>query len=65
MLTAADSSDDIKRLIDKIYQMRKAGLADAGEFSTENLSFKVLRNLGYLDKIRTAYNHLQDQELGL
>lgn len=65
VLTAADSSDDVKRIVDKIYQMRKAGLADGGEFSTENLTFKVLRNLGYLDKLRTAYNHIQDQELGL
>ena len=65
VLAAADSPDEVNRTVDKIYQMRKAGLADAGEFSTENLSFKILRNLGYLDKLRAAYNHLQDQELGL
>jgi hypothetical protein len=45
--------------------MRKSGLATAGEYSTENLAFKILRNIGYIEKIHKAYIAQQDQELSL
>jgi len=50
-------SDDEKRfdaadkLKDKIKKMRQASLESGGEYSTENLVFKTLRNNGYLDKL--------------
>ena len=52
---SSDNTEHIKRIIDKISAMRKAGLARAGEFSTENLAFKILRNIGYIEKIHKAY----------
>jgi len=45
--------------------MRGEGLAREGEFSVENLAFKVLRNMGYLDKIRQAAKDAEDDELTL
>jgi hypothetical protein len=45
--------------------MRRTGLDKYGEFGVENLSFKVLRNLGYLDKLSKAYHHEQDADLSL
>lgn len=39
------------KLKDKIKKMRQSGLEKKGEFSTENLAFKVLRNIGYLEKL--------------
>ena len=54
--------DHIKK---KIWDMRKAGLAKGGEFSVENLAFKLLRNIGYLDKIRDALADAEDQNLSL
>jgi hypothetical protein len=60
----ADSAD-IQRLREKIRKMRRSGLDREGEFGVENLAFKVLRNMGYLDKISKLYNHKQDQELSL
>ena len=36
---------------DKIKKMRQNGLETGGEFSPENLAFKVLRNTGYLEKL--------------
>lgn len=62
---SADDPADLERVRDKLYKMRRAGLDAAGEFSTENLAFKILRNLGYLDKLRTAYHHQQDTDLSL
>jgi hypothetical protein len=56
---------DIEHIKKKIWDMRKAGLAKGGEFSVENLAFKVLRNMGYLDKIRKALDDAEDEELSI
>jgi hypothetical protein len=61
----ADDPDDIKRITDKLRKMRRSGLDTAGEFGVENLTFKILRNLGYLDRLNKAYHHEQDQDLSL
>jgi hypothetical protein len=45
--------------------MRKAGLERAGEWSVENLVFKILRNLGLIDQITDKIRELEDQELSL
>jgi len=61
-------SKDIERLRtvkERITKMRKSGLARAGEWSVENLVFKVLRNLGFIDKITDLIRELEDQELSL
>lgn len=54
------SLEEIQKLKDKIKKMRKAGLEKAGEFSTENLTFKVLRNEEYLKKLFDAYHNAYD-----
>jgi hypothetical protein len=64
-LKNADDPFDIKRLMDKLRKMRKAGLDSGGEFSVENLAFKVLRNLGYIDKIQKEFLKQQDHMLSL
>jgi hypothetical protein len=38
-------------LKNKIKKMRQSGLEEKGEFSTENLVFKILRNSGYLKEL--------------
>lgn len=57
--------DNIRKVKDKITKMRKAGLERAGEWSTENLVFKLLRNLGTIDQIAEKIRELEDQELSL
>ena len=61
-------SKDLNRLRavkEKITKMRKAGLERAGEWSTENLVFKILRNLGLIDQITDKIRELEDAELSL
>jgi len=41
----------VEKLIDKIKKMRKSGLETGGEFSVENIVFKVLRRNGMLDRL--------------
>jgi hypothetical protein len=45
--------------------MRQSGLDQHGEFGVENLSFKILRNLGYIEKLHQSYLARQDQELSI
>jgi predicted nucleotidyltransferase len=40
-----------KKLKEKIRNMRKSGLEKTGEYSIENLAFKVLRRNGYIKKL--------------
>lgn len=57
----ADSLDDYDRAISKIYNMRQSGLQAGGEFATENLAFKVLRNMGWIQRLRDARTDFIDK----
>ena len=65
VLDTADEPEDIRRLSNKLRDMRQAGLAANGEFSVENLAFKVLRNQGYIDRLYKEFNRQQDVDLSL
>lgn len=58
---AREAMDRISALKQKIMKARKDGLARNGEFSIENLVFKVLRNDGWLERLidlgAAAYSH--------
>lgn len=54
--------DDLKRRLKKY---RGAGLANKGEYSYENLTFKFLRRNGYIGKLMGLKNKLIDKSLTL
>ena len=56
---------DLTRLKDKIKTMRQSGLEKGGEFSVENLAFKILRNKNYIKKLYTGITRAVDQELSI
>lgn len=63
-----DDDEKIERvneLKEKISKMRQAGLEDEGEYSPENLAFKVLRNTGYLDTLSDMKVAAMDSMLSL
>lgn len=64
----ADKLNDEKKVVkmlEDIYEkLRKKGVAK-GEYSTENLAFKELRNRGYLDKLKDYKNELTSKRLSL
>jgi hypothetical protein len=55
----------LRKIKERITTMRKAGLEKAGEWSTENIVFKILRNLGIIDKLTQQIRELEDEELSL
>jgi len=57
--------EKLKSIKEKVVQMRKAGLERAGEWSTENLVFKILRNTGMIEELTTKIHELVDKELSL
>jgi hypothetical protein len=62
------TSDDIETAVsvsDEIKKLRKAGLEKGGEFSVENIAFKVLRAKGFIEQLRQHINKLQDKALSL
>lgn len=58
-----DVTAEFKKVKDKIKNMRVAGLHKEGEYSIENLVFKILRNSGYLEKLLNLKNHSIDKEI--
>jgi hypothetical protein len=64
----AIDSNDIERVtatIEKLKQIRKAGLEANGEFGPENLAYKMLRKQGYIQRLFDRRNQLRDAELSL
>ena len=55
----------MRRVKERVTEMRKAGLERAGEWSVENLVFKILRNLGLIDTVTEKIRELEDSELSL
>lgn len=45
---------------EKIRKMRDHGLQFGGEFSTENLTFKILRRLNLIEKLKNSINYAYD-----
>lgn len=54
---------NIHRLREKIRAYRQAGLEKGGEFSTENIAFKVMRRVGLLDKLKELQDAVIDANL--
>lgn len=54
-----------EKVKNKIKKMRQSGLDTGGEFSVENLVFKILRNNGYLEKLISMKNDYLTKELSL
>ena len=61
----AKDLEKLQAVKEKITTMRRAGLESAGEWSVENIVFKILRNLGLIDQITEKIRELEDQELSL
>lgn len=61
----SDDVDEMEKFKDKLRSMRSAAIQKGGEYSIENLAFKELRNLGYLDKFSDYIINVQDKSLSL
>lgn len=60
-----NNSDKITRVIKTLKKYRQVGLDKAGEFSPENLAFKVLRKKGTIKELYEKLRELHDEHLSL
>jgi len=61
-------SEDVEKMNafkERLRNMRSAAIQKGGEFSLENLAFKELRNIGYLDKFSNYIKNITDLSLSL
>lgn len=61
----ADDVETAQSVQQEISKLRKAGLEQGGEFSIENVAFKVLRAKGFIQQLRQHILKLQDKALSL
>lgn len=59
------SVEHIDHLLSRIHGLRSAGLEAGGEYATENVAYKALRSLGYIDKLVELKKKLIDHEYSL
>jgi hypothetical protein len=64
-IVKSGDAEHIDQLQDHIRKMRRAGLDKGGEFSVENLAFKVVRNSGVLNQLHDYKMHNTDQALSM
>lgn len=55
----------IKKYKEKLKKYRSCGLEDKGEYSTENLVFKLLRRNGYIKKLYDQSGKILDKKLSM
>jgi|TARA_A100001515_G_scaffold144530_1_gene148894 hypothetical protein len=65
LVGAGASEKEFRSLLKKIVDMRRGGLEKGGEYSVENLAFKLLRRTGTIKTIVDAFNNLYDKKLSL
>lgn len=58
-----DISKDADKLVKKIIKFRKSGLEKGGDYSYENLTFKLLRRNNYMGKLMKVKNLMIDKKL--
>jgi len=67
-IDAAIKSNDMSKigaLLAELREMRSSGLAKGGEYSVENIVYKLLRSRGDLQKLWSIKSELGDKELSL
>jgi predicted nucleotidyltransferase len=64
---AMDSKDYdvLKNVLKYIYDLREVGLSREGDYSTENLVFKILRSRGHLDALKKTIDAVYDQNISI
>lgn len=65
VLKSPNRMSKIERMKEKIRNMRQSGLERAGEYSAENLAFKLLRRTDYIKQLYDAYNADYDDYMSL
>ncbi len=64
-MSIEEKNEKANNLRERLAKMRQSGLEQGGEFSIENLSFKYLRNNGYMERLINIIKSTYDEKLSL
>ena len=62
---ASTAKEMVQKYKDKLKKYRTCGLENGGEYSTENLVFKILRRNGYIEKLHDSTKKILDKKLSM
>jgi predicted nucleotidyltransferase len=62
---ASTAKEMVQKYKDKLKKYRTCGLEKGGEYSTENLVFKILRRNGYIEKLHDSTTKILDKKLSM
>jgi len=69
LVKSSESGKDVSKDVDdvktKLKQFRQSGLEKGGEYSYENLTFKLLRRNGYIEKLMGIKKGIQNKKLSV
>ena len=69
LVSKSEKGDDVRKQLkdikDKIKKFRQSGLDKGGEYSYENLTFKLLRRNGYIEKLLNLKTQITDKKLSI
>lgn len=65
LLDTDPDNNAINQMLGRLYSLRQSGLLAGGEYSTENICYKLLRNLGYIERLHAARIDIRDRALSL
>lgn len=65
LLSGNPTKDSIEKMLSDIYKLREKGLSTIGEYSTENLVFKLLRSKGIIDKLKDTSTTVYDKSVSI
>ncbi len=69
LIDSFNSGENVEKQIldlrDKLKKFRKTGLTTGGEYSYENLTFKLLRRNGYIEKLMNLKKEVSNKKLSL
>jgi hypothetical protein len=55
----------LNQMLHRLHELRQNGLLSGGEFSIENLTYKTLRAIGYIQKLYDELSKLRDRRLSV
>lgn len=62
---SSQNVENLKKVMEDLVKMRQTGLKAGGEFSTENLVFKILRSRNVIGKLKDAINVIRSKSLSV
>ena len=59
------TKDSVEKILGDVYKLREKGLQETGEYSTENIVFKLLRSNKFIERLREVELSMYDKQMSI